>query len=126
VKVVCVGPEHWPAVRDMLMPAIDLAGEYDEAEVVRQIETTEAQLWLVGDGQAAVVTSISTRATGKVCLIWLLGGRDPKAWIDGIETIESAAREAGCVGMEIVGRAGWTRLLPEYRQIAVVIRKALQ
>lgn len=125
MNVVCVGAEHWPDVRDMLLPAIERAGEYDEAEVIRQIETTEAQLWLVGDGDAAVVTSISTRAAGKVCMIWLLGGRDPKAWIDGIETIESAAREAGCVGMEITGRAGWARLLPDYRQTAVIIRKAL-
>jgi phage tail sheath gpL-like len=128
MKVAAVSEAYWPDVRHLLLPAIERAGEYDEAEVLRQIEAAEAQLWLVTEGvkiHAAVVTSIAVHSSGRVCLIWLIGGNDAAAWIDGIETIERAAADAGCVAMEISGRPGWQKMLPEYRRTAIVLRKAL-
>ena len=38
---------------------------------------------------------------------------------------EAAARERGCVSIELIGRKGWARLLPSYQQKAIVLRKAL-
>jgi hypothetical protein len=42
------------------------------------------------------------------------------------EHIESWARTMGCYAIEIVGREGWQRVLPDYKRTAVVLEKPLQ
>lgn len=39
--------------------------------------------------------------------------------------IEDWFRDKGCAFVEWVGRDGWARLFPEYRQHAVILRKPL-
>lgn len=87
----------------------------------------KAQLWIAEDGQprAAAVTQLRETASGLVCDLWLMGGKDRALWLHFLGDIETAAKARGCVGIEIIGRKGWARLLKGYRQTAIVLRKAL-
>ena len=125
VNFGCVPADWWHWVRDLLLPAINRAGEYTEEQVREQLATKDAQLWVAVEDviELAVVTRISVRARGSVCEIWLLGGKSPDRWMHFLDVIEQAARERGCAGMEVVGRAGWERMLPDYRRTAVVLKK---
>lgn len=87
----------------------------------------EAQLWIGEDEvvRCAVVTCLNRTARGLVCEIWLVGGRDWRLWLHFLRVIEAAARERGCVSIELICRKGWARLLPEYQQKAIILRKDL-
>lgn len=101
----------------LLIPAIAWSGDYQPGEVEAELRAGSAQLWIATDGepQAAVVTRLRPNRAGTVCEIWLMGGRDRKGWLHFLGVIEAAARERGCIKVEIVGRRGWTRVLPDYR-----------
>ncbi len=72
----------------------------------------------------AVTTRLVPSGSGRVkCLIGHIGGDDMEKWLGFLPMIESYAREQGCVGMKIVGRKGWLRVLPDYEQTAVVMEK---
>ena len=47
------------------------------------------------------------------------------AWIGLIARLEDYAKGEGCRAMRIYGRRGWLRILPDYRQIAIVAEKQL-
>lgn len=117
----------WADVRELLIPALNYASEFTEAEVQADLASGQAQLWIGRDEivHCAVVTAISPRPGGKVCEIWLMGGRDRHLWMHFLDVIEAAAKDAGCVAIELTGRRGWARLLPDYRFKAVVLKKAL-
>jgi len=100
-------------------------GDRSEEEVREALDQETAQLW-IGEDQdvrCAVVTCLSRTRRGLICEIWLMGGRDRRRWLHCIDILEAAARERGCVSIELIGRKGWTRLLPAYRQAAVVLKK---
>jgi hypothetical protein len=119
--------ERWNDVRHLLLPAIEWAGEKREADVIADLATGMAQLWIGEDEQVrcGVVTCLSRTARGLVCEIWLMGGRGRRDWLHFISVIEDAARQRGCLSIELIGRKGWARLLPRYRMKAVVLEKVL-
>lgn len=115
----------WATVRDFLLPAIEMGGEFTEQEVREAIEQGEAQLWIARDDAIRVAVITKIRRGGRVCEIWLIGGENPGSWLHFLQVIETAARERGCGKMELIGRVGWERLLPDYRRTAIVLEKAL-
>lgn len=117
----------WDRVRPFLKPAIDWAGEFTETEIQDALARQEAQLWVAEDDElrGAAITKIRSGPRGRVCEIWLIGGRDHQLWLPFLERIEAAARDHGCIAIEMTGRRGWERLLPNYRRIAVVLKKDL-
>ena len=128
MQVGCVTNPDWGAVRHLLLPALEWAGEFTEEEVQSDLDSKKAQLWIAADDEirCAAVTRISPRPGGKICEIWLLGGTDMDRWLDCLNVIEAAAKDHGCVGMSFIGRPGWERLLPGYRRSAVVMKKAFE
>lgn len=120
-------PAEWGRVRHLLIKAIEWSGDWTESMVIAALATGSAQLWIGEDDavRCGVVTCLSRTARGLVCEIWLMGGEDRHRWLHFLETIEAAARAHGCVAIELIGRRGWARLLPEYRTKAILLRKVL-
>ncbi|WP_374652245.1 hypothetical protein, partial [Rhizorhabdus sp.] len=123
----CAEADRWDEVCDLLLPAIRRGGDHRPDEVLAEIRKGRAQLWIATDGvpRVAVVTRIRRSLEGAICEIWLTGGTGRRSWLHFLTTIEAAARAHGCVAMEVVGRPGWKRVLPDYRQTAVILRKPL-
>lgn len=122
-----VGLDRWPDARSFILPALARSRDFAEADVTEALAKGQANLW-IGEDEAircAVVTRVHKTARGRVCEIWLMGGKDRADWLHFIDEIEAMARANGCVAMEIVGRPGWRRVLPDYRLSAVVIEKVL-
>lgn len=122
-----VGPERWSDARAFILPALARSRDFTEMDVIEALANAEANLWIGEDDavRCAVVTRVHNTARGRVCEIWLMGGRDRSLWLHFIDEIEGMARANGCVAMEIVGRPGWERVLPDYRRSAVIIEKVL-
>jgi hypothetical protein len=118
----------WPAAKAFLHPALML-GDENWPEVEASFQINEHQLWAVmegGDLLAAAVTRVALARDGRVAEVYLVGGQDFERWIGALDaTIESSARDLGCVGMRAYGRPGWKKTLGDlgWRVNAVAFQK---
>lgn len=96
---------------------------HEKQHVLARILDGRAQLWT--NREAAAVTSIEVYDNGfKEVHIWLCGGK-----LDGAKELEERiaawGKEMGAQRLLIVGRKGWLRALPDYRELLAIIVKDL-
>lgn len=90
----------------------------------------KAKLWVswdraARDVEAAMITEIIEYPRLKECRVWLIGGRNMKAWHrEFMEKIEAFARNHGCIQMSGGLRKGWARV-GGYRVCGVELIKPL-
>jgi len=105
------------------------ATEVTEQSVMESIFKGDSQLWLARNTEdkvvGIVVTYQVTYPTTKRLLIHLLGGTEIKEWVQTISSIEEWAESKGLNGIEIRGRKGWLKLLPDYSCKTVLMIKEL-
>lgn len=98
------------------------------AALETDVFSADALLWLAWNGAAiegAAVTQVALVESGKVCIIAACGGESAKRWLWLLPRIEQYARAERCRAVRIMGRKGWSRVLPEYRACRVVMDKEL-
>lgn len=132
MQLLCVPPdraaEAWKLVGHLIARAMRRAGIGDAAPVHAAVMAGSSLLWLAWDGQeitAAAVTELTEARGRKVCTIVACGGNDRARWLHLIEGLEDFARAEGCKATRIIGRKGWSRVLPAYRQTAVILERQL-
>lgn len=134
--VLCRIPqERWRDLAPIVAPYLALPIAYTRGQqtlgsVFQALDRGQYQLWtIIGPGglvYAAMVTEILQYVGGaKTCMLLLLGGTEMRRWIHLIEEVEQWAREEGCSQLEIHGRRGWKRMLKQYTQPFIVLRKEL-
>jgi hypothetical protein len=101
-----------------------------DAETIRaQAKAGERQIWCLrehGLVTGVIVTEIYRTARGLVCWLWHGVGTMPEQSLEIYNDIEKWARSIGCVSIGINGRKGWLRVLPGFKQTAIVIEKDLR
>jgi hypothetical protein len=82
-----------------------------------------ALLWVVATDkiEGAGVTRLEITQHSKVCFIVAFGGHTRN--MELFPAIEEYARAEGCDCVRWVGRKGWKRKLPGYREIGVVMER---
>lgn len=131
MKVAIVGPEHlgsaWPHVEHLLKPAIDLSGGRYTVDTTRAaISRGQMQLWIAFEGTkifAAMTSTVSVYPAKTMLAVVHCGGRMMGLWLQTMSEIEEWAKAQGCAGVEITGRAGWAKALPDYRRVGVLIER---
>ena len=116
---------EWGAIAPLLAKAL-------EKQTAMSIESVKADclrgkfwLWHV-PGRAAFVTEVQQFPLERICMIVLCGGDGLEEWLaESDETLSRHAQHFGCSAMMIVGRAGWSKVCPEYRIQDHIMRKAL-
>jgi hypothetical protein len=131
-ELACVDPAQvekiWPHVAHLIRRAMERGGMGRFDDVERDVLGANAYLWLAideGAVLAAAVTQVTQQQDHRLCIIVACGGRDFTRWGYLIEGLEDYARAENCARIEIAGRPGWLRLLPDYRLAKIVIRKDL-
>lgn len=125
-------PEHarayWPHIKEHIERALEYGWNTPE-EVLALIENAQAQCWFAYDDEKVYgvwITRIEQSDIGRYCLVWLAGGERANQWVPMVtEHTEPWAKSQGCEHMQVVGRKGWVKRLPEYKWTAVVLRKEL-
>lgn len=86
-----------------------------------------ALLWVVSGKSihCAAVTQIQNTQASKVCMILTCGGSEIKSWSHLLSGVEQYARDEGCDCVRFIGRKGWKRIYPEYREIGAVFERKL-
>lgn len=118
--------ELWPHVRPMVCAAFDRTDLGAASDLDTDVMSGRALLWIVHDGsiQCAVVTRLEITQRSKVCVIVAIGGV-ARSSLGLIAGIEKYANDEGCDCVRWVGRKGWKRMLPEYREVGVVMERRI-
>ena len=105
---------------EAIAPAFDRYGLHDANEWVQRCKDDVAQLWRVGDVWA--ITELFDGKAQRVCHIAAMAGEFTH---EIMREIEAWALRMGCAKVLFTGRKGWTRRLPGYSQIAIVMEKVI-
>lgn len=98
-------------------------------EVIDELKEAKAQCWGIGCPTHILgiwITKIFTTKKCKYGLVWIIAG-------SGLETgrpfyeryCETWFKEQGCEYIELQGRKGWMKVLPDYEFDKVILRKRL-
>lgn len=120
-------PLAWPEIERCIQRVENAPWTLED--VRRELEEGRAQAWGLRDSERVLgfwITRIENTWTAKYGLVWIVAG-------DGLDiglpvyrgVIEPWFREQGCQWIEMNGRKGWKRVLPDYNEVAVVLRKVL-
>lgn len=117
--------DNWEAIAEILEPTTDnrctLQNVYDN------LMSGEWSLLSINDNDKPVVLAtvsyIYYPNSTSFNLILLAGGSDN--WSSLMVQLEEIARSNGCNEIEITGRKGWQRVLPDYEFSHITLRKSL-
>lgn len=131
-ELCCVDPAQvasiWPRISHFIERAMERGGMGRFEDVERDVLSANAYLWLAvesGSVLAAAVTQVTQQKDHRLCTIVACGGHGWERWGALIAGLENYARAESCRRMEIAGRPGWLKRLPDYRLAKIVIRKEL-
>lgn len=131
--LVTVQPEdigrHWSVVGPLLAKALEYSDEITLGQVRERLDRGEYQLWTAqreGRIEGAWCTRLAEYPAFRVCEIVLCGGGDIDRWLDiTVWPIAEWAKSVGCKKIRILGRKGWQRMLPEFREVYRVIEREI-
>ena len=98
------------------------AGTQTLDQVIAGLESGQFQLW--SSENAAAITELA-RFPNKTVVNIALGGGELTEIQQIVRDIEAAAKSSGLTTVSIIGRRGWGRTLPGYREQATVYMKEL-
>ena len=113
----------------LIETALEADGPYKIEDVLSELHSGEAQLWLVmevDDVKAIVVTVLNEHPNSKTCLLWLCAGSKRESWVHLIKNIETWAKLQNCDAMVMRGRPGWERVLKDYEKTKIILQKKLR
>lgn len=121
----------WDKVSPMLQRVVDQTeGELQPKDFLHNIVNKHMHLWIVIEKQnivIVVITQIINYPNKKILRIIALAGKNFKeAYNQFNSMIESFAIESGCSGLELWGRKGWKKMLPEWKSNYIVFTKNLK
>lgn len=124
-SVRALPPEHC----EWLRAALRGDPRFTVDDILEDLETERAQLWAVGHWPGHVQALVVTRlvAYRRCCSmeIHLCGGMGMEHWLYLLPELEQHARNLGCTFVELCGRRGWERVLPDYGFRGVALAKEL-
>lgn len=118
----------WTTLRPLIERWLPYSGGAHTLRDIRSdLLSGKKQLVLCEQPFCALITEILKYPNGEsVCNVFLTAGTLPLDWKDILAGLEQWAREKNCTAIEMrTDRKGWTRLLPNWRQVMVTYRKDL-
>lgn len=97
-------------------------GTHDLDDVMESIRTGEMQLWANAGG--CVVTQLTQFPKKKVCFIFLAGG-DLSSVKQLQPQVSKWAMSKGCELLTMIGRKGWSKVLPDWTVDSVCMTRIL-
>lgn len=106
--------KHWEWIEPLLLRIEDAV--WTPQEVKEALQANEAQLWAFGDDpRGIVVTRLGKIGQTPTGVVWLAAGESIEAFTHFLRVyIEPWFRLNGCRLIELNGRKGWGKFLPDY------------
>lgn len=111
----------WPLIEPFLQEALEYGnGRWASRDFQGFCRDDVMQLWLILDNGAVTamaITELINYPQKKICRIVVCGGRNVGRWLNERRHIDEWARQNGCQAMELIGREGWARMMPDWRRM---------
>lgn len=99
-------------------------GKFSSDDILDLLKDKKAQLWVIVENKKIIAALVTTLENTWVRVLWS-GGENYDHWPHAIKVIEQWAKSKGFERSIVVGRPGWKKKLPDYRQTAIVLEKVL-
>ena len=134
MKARIIQPEDVAYVWEEVAPLLDTVKEHTEGELetddfLEPLTHGDMQLWIATEGSTVhgvMVTQLVPYPQKKILRIISLAGDNFEELRDFQEMIEAFAVKTGCTALEMWGRKGWKKLLPDWEDTYVVYTKDLK
>ena len=134
MKAHIVQPEDVPYIWDQVAPLLDRVREHTEGaletdDYLGELSDGNMQLWIATENNglhSIMVTQIAVYPQKKVLKIISMAGSEFSRLYEFNDMVESFAIKTGCSGMELWGRKGWKKLLPDWESNYIVYTKYLK
>jgi len=103
--------ETYGKFRDKILHVIDIANDdTTETEILKLLDSREAVMWVHNDSIAIVQIIIDLTDGSRWCLVRIASG-DLSDILAGNSAVEKWAKTHGAIGICLIGRKGWIRVL---------------
>ena len=134
MKARIIQPEDVAYVWEEVAPLLDTVKEHTEGELetddfLEPLTHGDMQLWIATEGSTVhgvMVTQLIPYPQKKILRIISLAGDNFEELRGFQEMIEAFAVKTGCTALEMWGRKGWKKLLPDWEDTYVVYTKDLK
>ena len=134
MKARIIQPEDVAYVWEEVAPLLDTVKEHTEGELetddfLEPLTHGDMQLWVATEGSTVhgvMVTQLIPYPQKKILRIISLAGDNFEELRGFQEMIEAFAVKTGCTALEMWGRKGWKKLLPDWEDTYVVYTKDLK
>jgi hypothetical protein len=134
LKAQIVQPEDIAYIWEEVSPLIEMARKHSEGELetddfLEPLTHGDMQLWIATEDNnmhSAMVTQIVPYPQKQILRVILIAGSDFKRLYEFNDMIESFAIKTGCSAMELWGRKGWKKMLPDWESNYIVYTKELK
>lgn len=133
---LCVDParveEIWPHVEGFIASALWRSPDGDKpTDALHELNAGHLLLWVVwAEDEHELIAAATTRlidiATGRICVITACGGKKLERWKQFVGDIEKYARDEGCIELRLMGRKGWVKMFPDFREPWCLLSKELR
>jgi len=134
LKAHIVQPEDIAYIWEDVSPLIEKARKHSEGELetddfLEPLTHGDMQLWIATEDNnmhSVMVTQIVPYPQKQILRVILIAGSDFKRLYEFNDMIESFAIRTGCSAMELWGRKGWKKMLPDWESNYIVYTKELK
>lgn len=98
----------------------DNQGTQTIEDVIRRLHDGSFKMWTT---EAAILITEMCKMPNKTFLNIVLGGGDLEQIKQMVNAVEQEAKTSGLNGVMIVGRRGWGKVLPNYKDVATLHMK---
>jgi len=118
----------WDSVKNLITKTND--DVLNDNDIKGYLLNGDYTLWVAIDEEskdvvAAMTTEFAYYPRDKVCRVVTLAGERMKEWIGNLDMVEDWAKEQGCNYLDMYGRRGWIKVLPNWKEDSVLLRKKL-
>ena len=134
LKAQIVQPEDIAYIWEEVAPLLNTVREHTEGELetddfLEPLTHGDMQLWIATEGSTVhgvMVTQLIPYPQKKILRVISLAGDNFEELREFQEMIEAFAVKTGCTALEMWGRKGWKKLLPDWEDTYVVYTKDLK
>lgn len=118
----------WDRVQNLIEKTDDEV--LNAEDVLKFLASGQWRLWVAienGTVVAAMTVEFFYYPRDKVCRVVTMGGERMKDWLTSstIDKFEQWAKDEGCTHIDVYGRRGWKKVLPNFEEKAILLRKRL-
>ena len=134
MKAQIVQPEDIAHIWEQVAPLLDRVKEHSEGEAepddfLEHLSHVEMQLWIFIEESSlhsAMITQIIVYPQKKILRVISIAGSEFEKLRQFNDVVELFAIKTGCTGLELWGRKGWKKLLPDWESNYIVYTKDLK